>query len=62
MSRTAAEIRVELDALNEERVQVDTHIQERRGYLNSLNARASALEIEFQAADAIEQQAKLRGG
>lgn len=62
MSRPAAEIRAELDAVNAERVEVDNHITERRQYLNGLNAKANELEKEFQAADALEAQAKLSGG
>lgn len=62
MTRQAVVIRAELDAVNAERVQVDNHITERRQYLNGLNAKANDLEKEFQAADAIEQQAKLNGG
>lgn len=62
MTRPAAAIRAELDTLNAERVEVDNHITERRQYLNGLNARANELEKEFQAADALEAQAKLSGG
>jgi hypothetical protein len=62
VSRSAAVVRVELDACNAERVEVDGHITERRAYLDTLNARASALETEFQVADAAEKQAALASG
>lgn len=62
MSRCAADIRAELDALNARRVEKDALITTLRGELNDMNAQANALEKEFQAADAAEAQAKLSGG
>jgi uncharacterized coiled-coil DUF342 family protein len=62
VSRPAAEIRGELDGLNAERVKLDSFITECKQKLNEMNARSSELEKEFQAADALEAQAKRSGG
>lgn len=60
--RLSTEVRKELDLLNAERVALDQSITRDRERLNEMNAKASALETEFQQADAAEQQAKLAGG
>lgn len=57
MPRPAAEIKAEKDELDRQRVEVDTRIQADRQILHELNQRVPALEREYQAAVALEQQA-----
>lgn len=62
MTRPAAEIRAELDALNARRFARGEEIKALQAELYEWNAESSQLEEEFQTQDALEQQAKLSGG
>ncbi|HEY0684748.1 MAG TPA: hypothetical protein VGD45_20595 [Steroidobacter sp.] len=54
--RTSAEIKAEIDTINRKRVELDRQIQDRRNTQKELNAQMPALEREYQAAVAAEQQ------
>lgn len=54
-------IRAELDEVNRKRRAIDKQIADRRRDLEALNEKVPALEREYQAAVAAEQQAALAG-
>lgn len=59
MSRPSSEVRAELDEINRKRRAIDRIIEDNRRRLYELNARVPALEVEYQAAVALEQQAAI---
>lgn len=52
-------MRAELDDLNRKRRAIDRIINDNRARLHELNAQVPALEVEYQAAVALEQQAAI---
>lgn len=56
MTRPSADIKADLDELNRKRRAIDRMIEDNRKRLYELNAQVPALEVEYQAAVAREQQ------
>jgi hypothetical protein len=60
MSRTAAEIKLELDDETSKSLELDQQIEQLRKQQAEHNARRKTLEVEFQQQDAVEAQARLQ--
>lgn len=59
--RASAVVKFDLEDCNARRVQLDAEIDKLRQQLAKENAKASALETEFQQSFAAEENAKLNG-